>query len=371
MNQALTTILSRYDKNHISLKNRLAVAPMTRVTATPAGVPTATMRDYYERFAKGGFGLVFTEGLYTDKAFSQGYLNQPGIADDEQALAWADITSDAREHGALMFVQLMHAGALSQGNPFRDHTVAPSAVKPLGKQMTFYYGKGEYADPVAITEEQIAEAIDGFVQSAVRAVRVAGFSGIEIHGANGYLLDQFLSAHTNLRGDRWGGSVQGRVSLLAELLKAVKGAVGGEVPVGIRISQGKVNDFTSKWRGRDADAKVIFGALADAEADFIHVTEFEAWRPAFEGGADSLVALARRYAPDVTIIANGTLHSPERAAEILNHGADIVALGRGALANPDLPHVFEQGDALREFDSAILAPIADVKDSELAIQLVR
>jgi 2,4-dienoyl-CoA reductase-like NADH-dependent reductase (Old Yellow Enzyme family) len=97
--------------------------------------------------------------------------------------------------------------------------------------MTFYYGKGEYADPVAITEEQIAEAIDGFVQSAVRAVRVAGFSGIEIHGANGYLLDQFLSAHTNLRGDRWGGSVQGRVSLLTELLKAVKGAVGGEVPV--------------------------------------------------------------------------------------------------------------------------------------------
>jgi 2,4-dienoyl-CoA reductase-like NADH-dependent reductase (Old Yellow Enzyme family) len=132
MNQALTTILSRYDKNHISLKNRLAVAPMTRVTATPAGVPTATMRDYYERFAKGGFGLVFTEGLYTDKAFSQGYLNQPGIADDEQALAWADITSDAREHGALMFVQLMHAGALSQGNPFRDHTVGAVGSQAAG-----------------------------------------------------------------------------------------------------------------------------------------------------------------------------------------------------------------------------------------------
>jgi len=265
----------------------------------------------------------------------------------------------------------MHAGALSQFNPYRDHTAAPSAVKPAGKQMGFYHGEGDYADPVAMTEEQIAEAIDGFVQSALRAVRVAGFDGIEIHGANGYLLDQFLTTHTNVREDRWGGSTQGRVSLLVEVLKAVKAAIGNEVPVGIRISQGKVNDFTNKWPGREADAAVIFGALAQAGADFIHVTEFEAWQPAFDGGSDSLVALARRHAPDVTIIANGSLHSLERAAEILQHGADIVALGRGALANPDLPHLFEKGAALREFDGAILGPIADVKDSELAIELVR
>lgn len=370
MNQPLSTILSSYDKNRMFFKNRLAVAPMTRVTATATGVPTATMRDYYARFARGGFGLVITEGLYTDKAFSQGYRNQPGIADDEQALAWADITRDAREQGALMFAQLMHAGALSQGNPYRDHTVAPSAVKPLGKQMTFYHGEGEYPAPAAITEQQIAEAIDGFVQSALRAVRIAGFAGIEIHGANGYLLDQFLTTHTNLRDDRWGQHVQGRVRLLVDVLQAVKAAVGQEVPVGIRISQGKVNDFTHKWPGREADAEVIFGALADAGADFIHVTEFEAWQPAFDGGSDSLAALARRYAPGVTLIANGSLHDPERAAEVLNAGADIVALGRGALANPDLPHVLAQGKAPRAFDGAILGPIADVKDSELAIQLV-
>jgi len=371
MKQALSAILSRHDKNGVSVKNRLAVAPMTRVTATPAGVPTATMRDYYARFAEGGFGLVITEGLYTDKAFSQGYRNQPGITDDEQAQGWSAVTRDAHAHGTLVFAQLMHAGALSQFNPYRDHTAAPSAVKPAGKQMGFYHGEGDYADPVAMTEEQIAEAIDGFVQSALRAVRVAGFDGIEIHGANGYLLDQFLTTHTNQRDDRWGGSTQGRVSLLVEVLKAVKAAIGDEVPVGIRISQGKVNDFTNKWPGREADAAVIFGALAQAGADFIHVTEFEAWQPAFEGGSDSLVALARRHAPDVTIIANGSLHSLERAAEILQHGADIVALGRGALANPDLPHLFEKGAALREFDGAILGPIADVKDSELAIELVR
>lgn len=366
MHDSPTQILSNHDMKGRLLRNRLAVAPMTRVTATAAGMPTPAMRGYYTRFARGGFGLIITEGLYTDKAFSQGYRNQPGIADDIQAHGWKAITQEIQQQGALVFAQMMHAGALSQANPFREHTAAPSAVQPAGKQMTFYYGDGSYAMPVAMSELQIAEAIEGFVQSAVRAVRIGGFDGVEIHGANGYLLDQFLTAHTNLRTDRWGGDVTGRVRLLEEVMKAVKAALGDEVPVGIRISQGKVNDFTSKWPGREADAEVIFGALARAGADFIHVTEFEAWQPAFEGGSDSLIALARRYAPEVTIIANGSLHDIDRAAEALGLGADIVALGRGALANPDMPRVFEQRREPRAFDGAILGPIADIKDSELA-----
>ena len=358
-------ILSNHDKNGLQLRNRLAVAPMTRVSATEHGVPTQTMHDYYLRFAKGGFGLVVTEGIYTDKAFSQGYPFQPGLADDEQAQAWAGITRALHAHGAKMHAQLMHAGALSQGNRFRKHNLAPSAVRPKGKQMSFYYGEGDYPLPVAITEPEIAEVVQGFADSALRAVR-AGFDGIEIHGANGYLLDQFLTAETNQRTDRWGGDARGRVSLLVEVVKAVKAAVGDAVPVGIRISQGKVNDFTSKWPGREADAEVIFGALADAGVAFIHVTEFEAWKPAFEGGESSLVALARRFAPAVSIIANGGLHDVERSAQALALGADVVALGRGALANPDLPKVFEARREPRAFDSSILGPIANVKDVELA-----
>ena len=363
-----SAILSRHDMKGLAFRNRLAVAPMTRVTATAEGVPTAAMRDYYIRFARGGFGLVITEGLYTDKAYSQGYRNQPGIADDEQARAWAGITAEIHAGGALAFAQLMHAGALSQGNPFRSHTAGPSAVQPAGEQMGFYHGEGRYPTPVQMSEQDIAEAIDGFVQSALRAVRLGGFDGVEIHGANGYLLDQFLTAHTNLRDDAWGGDVQGRVRLLVEVLRAVKAALGAEVPVGIRISQGKVNDFKAKWPGGERDAAVIFGALAAAGADFIHVTEFEAWKPAFEGGSDTLIALARRHAPNVTIIANGSLHSIERSAEALELGADIVTLGRGALANPDMPKLFEKGIAPREFDGAILGPIANIKNSELAFQ---
>jgi 2,4-dienoyl-CoA reductase-like NADH-dependent reductase (Old Yellow Enzyme family) len=359
-------ILSAYDIKGATLRNRLAVAPMTRVSATEDGLATDAMRRYYARFAAGGFGLVITEGLYTDRAHAQGYRDQPGLADDAQARSWTEITRDAHAHGTRMFAQLMHAGALSQGNRFRAHNVAPSAVRPVGEQMRFYHGEGQYPEPVALDADGIREVLAGFVEAAVRAVRIGGFDGIEIHGANGYLLDQFLTAATNRRGDRWGGDVRGRVTLLAEVLAAVKSAVGGAVPVGIRISQGKVNDFTSKWPGGEADARVIFGTLAAAGADFIHVTEFEAWQPAFAGGGDTLVALARRHAPGVPLIANGGLHDEARAGEVLALGADLIALGRGALANPDMPRLLAQDEAQRPFDPAILGPIANVKDSELA-----
>ena len=128
--------------NGHTLKNRLCVAPMTRISATEDGRATETMARYYERFARGGFGAVITEGVYTDQAFAQGYLNQPGMTDDAQAKAWKPVVSGVKAHGAFAIAQLMHAGALSQGNRFRDAAVGPSAVRPKGEQMTFYRGEG-------------------------------------------------------------------------------------------------------------------------------------------------------------------------------------------------------------------------------------
>ena len=366
MRAQLTDILSSTDIKKVYFRNRLAVAPMTRISATEAGQASKAMLDYYARFAAGGFGLVITEGLYTDSAFSQGYPFQPGMASEVQAKGWIDITDAIHRNGAVVFAQVMHAGALSQSNRFRAHTVGPSAIQPTGKQMTAYYGEGKYPQPMEITEMEIAEVIQGFVDSAVRAVHVAGFDGIEIHGANGYLLDQFLSAESNQRKDKWGGDIHGRVSLTIEVLKAVKAALPKEIPVGVRISQGKVNDFTSKWAGGEADAAVVFSALAQAGADFIHVTEFEAWKPAFKNGNASLVELARKYAPHVALIANGGLHDNERATQVLAQGSDILALGRGALSNPDLPQMLEKQQALRPFDPSVLSPVANIKDSELS-----
>jgi len=267
-----------------------------------------------------------------------------------------------------MFAQLMHAGALSQSNPHRDGTVGPSAIQPKGQQMKFYNGVGDYPLPAEITDAQLDEAVQGFTQSAARAVGIAGFDGVEIHGANGYLLDQFLTSYSNSRSDRWGGSIQNRVALLVEVVKAVKATVAGRAPVGIRISQGKVNDFVHKWEGGERDAEVIFGSLADAGVDFFHVTEFEAWKPAFVGGTDSLARLAKKFAPTLPLIVNGSLHDIGRAEQVLDEGADIIAMGRGALANPSLPAQVRAAESLREFDPSILGPLANIKDSEIALR---
>jgi len=368
MTDTNSLILSPYERNGIAVRNRVAVAPMTRISATENGHPTHTMFDYYRRFAEGGFGLVTSEGIYTDKAFSQGYRFQPGLADDGQAQGWTAFLHDMRARGSRVVAQLMHAGALSQGNFYRTGTVAPSPIRPKGTQMEFYFGNGPYPEPSQITAQQIDDVVEGFVSAAQRAVNIAGFDAVEIHGANGYLLDQFLTAGSNRRTDRWGGDTKARVELLADVVKEVKLGISNAVPVGIRISQGKVNDFTAKWPGARADAEVIFGTLAEAGADFIHVTEYEAWQPAFEGTTDSLVALARRHAPDVTIIANGSLHTAERIANALQDGADIVTTGRGALANPDLPKLLKDQREPRTFDGSILQPIANIKHAELSMQ---
>ncbi len=353
--------------NGHTVKNRLSVAPMTRITATRDGKATEIMTRYYARFARGGFGAVTTEGIYTDQAFSQGYLHQPGMTDEAQANAWKPVVDGIKAEGAFAIAQMMHAGAISQSNRFRDTTVGPSAIQPKGEQMSFYHGKGRYAVPAAMTDTEIADAVSGFAQSAGRAIDVAGFDAIEIHGANGYLLDQFLTDDTNTRADRWGGATANRVRLILDTFKAVRAKVGAKVPVGVRISQGKVNDHHHKWADAERDAEIIFGGLADAGADFIHVTEFEAWKPAFASQGPSLMHLAKRYAPKAAILANGSLHHVAQAVAALDDGADIVTIGRGALANPDFPRRLSEHRVLRDFDPTILGPIANVKETELAM----
>jgi 2,4-dienoyl-CoA reductase-like NADH-dependent reductase (Old Yellow Enzyme family) len=367
MTTSTTSLFSPIAFNRLLCKNRLAVAPMTRVTATEAGQATEMMARYYERFARGGFGLVISEGTYPDQAFAQAYHNQPGISDEAQANAWKPVVKAIKAHGALVIAQLMHAGAISQGNRFMSRTAGPSAIQPKGKQLAFYYGKDAFTVPLEMTEKQIADAITGFGDSAARAVGVAGFDGIEIHGANGYLLDQFLTDYTNQRSDHWGGNIERRIRLMLAVFRAVREKVGAAVPVGIRISQGKVNDSRHRWQGRERDAEVIFGNLADAGVDYIHVTDSEAWKPAFSNSNHSLVYFARKYAAKVVLIANGNLHVAERALAALDDGADIISVGRAALANPDLPLSLATNAPLKVFDPAILGPIANIKDSELAI----
>lgn len=346
----------------LTLGNRLAVAPMTRISATDDGCATEQMARYYGAFANGGFGLIISEGIYTDKAYSQGYWNQPGLADDIQRDAWIKVIDEIHRGGARVVAQLMHAGSLSQGNPYRDETVGPSAVRPKGQQMTFYRGKGDYPLPRAMAHEEITEAVRGFADAAVRA-KHAGFDGVEIHAANGYLLDQFLSEESNLRNDCYGGNVERRLRFIVEVTQAIRMAVGSALTVGLRISQSKVNDFSYKWRNGEEEAALIFRTLGTLPIDYIHITEFEAWQSAF-GAGKSLAALARQYA-GIPVIANGSLQDPTRASDLIASGqADVVSLGRGALTHSDWPVRVQRGAPLDEFDRAILMPIADLENED-------
>ncbi|ANH67854.1 NADH:flavin oxidoreductase [Mitsuaria sp. 7] len=346
----------------MQIANRWAVAPMTRVSALADGRATPRMAEYYADFAAGGFGLVITEGIYTDRSFAQGYLHQPGLADASQGNAWRLVVERVHAAGGRIVAQLMHAGAISQGNAHRAIAKGPSAIQPSGAQMSFYRGEGPYRMPEAMSAEDIAEAVSGFACAAVRA-REAGFDGVEIHGANGYLLDQFLTEHTNRREDDYGGALVARLKLGVETIQAVRHAVGADFAVGYRVSQGKVNDFTHKWRGGEADAATVFRTLSAAPIDYLHTTEFEAWQPAF-GDGPSLAALARRHGA-VPVIANGSLQDPPRAVDMMDRGeADVIALGRGALTHADWPRRVREGFPLEDFNRALLAPIADLANAD-------
>jgi 2,4-dienoyl-CoA reductase-like NADH-dependent reductase (Old Yellow Enzyme family) len=325
------------------------------------------MQPYYEAFGQGGFGAIITEGVYTDQQFSQGYQYQPGITSNEQAASWAVLIKGVQATGAKVILQLMHAGALSQFNkytpaPHMGPTRGPSGVPPLGEQMSLYRGSGPYLTPQAMTLGDIEAAKLGFVTAAKRA-QDAGADGVEIHGANGYLLDQFLTAYSNRRDDAYGGTVENRIRLTCEITEAVRAAVGPDFTVGVRISQSKVNDYEYKWAGGESDAAIIFRALETHGASYIHTTELSAAAPAFETGK-SLASLAKTYST-LPVIANGGLGDVNRARDMLAQAqCDFVAIGKQALATPDWPTKLRDNSHPEAFDSAIFSPLADLSSAQ-------
>lgn len=350
---------------HLTLANGVALAPMTRVSANADGTVSDRSARYYERFACGGFGLVITEGIYPDSMYSQGYLHQPGLATDGQADSWQPVVESVHAAGAPIVAQLMHAGSQSQGNQYSPITAGPSAVAPKGQQLAMYRGSGPFTVPQAMGRGEVAQVREGFVAAARRAV-AAGFDGVEIHGANGYLLDQFLTDYLNLREDEYGGSLVNRVRLLAQVCADVVDAVGSDAVVGVRISQGKVSDANHRWGGGEDDAEMIFNAVGDSGVHYVHTTEYDALAAATTDGTASLAALAKRHGT-VPVIANGQLGDPDIARSALRSGAaDVVALGKPALADRNWANTIRQGETpCTELHPDQFGPLADIKDFEL------
>ncbi|MGE0255892.1 MAG: NADH:flavin oxidoreductase [Alphaproteobacteria bacterium] len=339
----------------LTTRNRAVVAPMTRTSATQDGRATAQMADYYRAYAEGGWGLIITEGTYIDRRWSQGYHNQPGIAVDAQRDAWRPVVAAVHAAGAPIMMQLFHAGAVNQGNFWSQGSVAPSSVRPKGEQAARYGGRGPFQEPREITRQEMADVVEAFASAARRAVE-AGFDGVEVHGANGYLLDQFLTTYTNRRDDEYGGTVENRVRFHLEVMRAVRAAVPGKV-VGVRISQTKTNDLDYVWPGGADDAKAIFGALGATGIDYIHVSAHLGVAPVF-GANHSLAGLAKRHG-GITVIANGKLQDAAFAEQALASGeGDFAAIAKGALADQAWPAKVARDEAPVPFDPAMVTPLA-------------
>ncbi|MFB6285361.1 MAG: NADH:flavin oxidoreductase [Candidatus Bipolaricaulia bacterium] len=343
-----------FELKRLSLRNRIVMAPMTRTSAGDYGVPTEAMAEYYARRARGGTGLVLTEGTYTDDAFSKGYFNEPGIVTEAQITGWQNVVERVHDEGAQIALQLFHAGRLSDPDVLGTTPRAPSAIPSEGQHQQT---GTPMATPQAMTRAEIDQATEGFAQAASNA-REAGFDAVEIHGAHGYLLDQFLWEEANQRTDAYGGSLANRLRLPTEVTRAVRQAVGDDFAVLYRFSMWKLDDFEHVFPGGIDELREIVTTLRDAGVDMFHVSTYDALAPAL--GTDRTLASLTRGIAGLPVIAVGKLQDPDRAAGLIRaDDADLIALGKGQIANPDWALQIQHGRAaeLQDFDPAMLATL--------------
>ena len=309
----------------------MVMAPLTRSRSTAAHVPTPIMATYYGERASAG--LIITEGT-APSPNGVGYPRIPGIYNVEQIKAWSVVAHAVHVNGGKIFMQLMHTGRISHPeNMAHDATVlAPSAVRPESTKM-YVDGKGDLdiPQPQEMSVDDIAHAIQEYVQAAKNAIE-AGFDGVEIHSANGYLLDQFINPHANRRTDHYGGSIKNRSRLALEVTKAVIEAIGPN-RVGIRLSpNGGMNDA-----GPFDNQKETFEHIADhlekLGLGYVHLVNHESMgAPALPG---DIRAYFRKTFSGALVLSGG--YNAQTAEDALNKGlGDLVAFGRPFLANPDL-----------------------------------
>jgi N-ethylmaleimide reductase len=308
----------------LEVPNRIIMSPMTRSRMLPNGVPSEMAVEYYAQRASAG--LIITEGT-APSAGGLGYARTPAIENTEQIAAWKKITAGVSAKDGRMFMQLMHVGRI--GSPHNRYTdqplVAPSAVKAAGQIWTDAAGTQDFPEPKALSTSEIAGVIEEYAQATRNAI-AAGFKGVELHAASGYLPMQFLSSNTNLRTDAYGGNATRRIRFVLEVLEAMILAAGSASRVGIKIAPGMpFNDI------KDADPKETYTTLVKAIASkglaYLHVLQtvlpgtFELLRPLYAG----------------TFAVCGGFTKDSGNAALKSGLADFVVYGKPFIANPDLP----------------------------------
>jgi N-ethylmaleimide reductase len=319
---------------NITLKNRIVMSPMTRSRAI-GNIPNDLMALYYGQ--RSGAGLIITEGT-SPSPNGLGYARIPGIFSQAQIDGWKKITQTVHDKGSKIFVQLMHTGRIAHelNLPEGAQLMAPSAVKAAGQMWTDAAQMQDHPEPQAMGPEEVEQAKNEFIQAAKNAVE-AGFDGIELHGANGYLLEQFLSPVSNIRTDNYGGSIENRCRFVIEVAQGAADAIGAD-KVGIRLSPYGVASDMPHYPEIDATYKYLAEQLNKLNIAYIHVVDHSAL-----GAPHVPLAIKqaiREIFKNTLILAGG--HTRESAETELHSGlCDLVAFGRPFINNPDLVERFE------------------------------
>lgn len=340
----MTSLFDPIDLGGLRLKNRVFMAPLTRNRAYPDGTPGPLAETYYRQ--RSSAGLIVTEATQIS-AMGKGYINTPGIYLPEHVAGWRKIVNGVHAVGGHIFLQLWHVGRISHTSllPGGAQPLAPSAVRAQARTVTAD-GFVEVSEPSAMTPGEIAGTIDDYSKAASHA-KAAGFDGIEIHAANGYLIDQFLQSRSNLRTDEYGGSIPNRIRFLKEVAQVVL-EVWDANRVGVRLSpRSTFNDMGVE--NPDATFAAVIDELAKFGLGYLHMVEASPGDEPVPPGHRTLFDPLRQSWPGL-YIANGGYDGPGGEQAIAEGHADAVAFGRAFLANPDLPERLQNHFPLNEPD---------------------
>ena len=335
-----STIFSPFQVKDFVFRNRLGVAPMTRMSAAADSVPRQDVFDFLVRRAEKGAGLVFTEAIVTDFESSQGYPGQARMLTQHQIDVWTPVVEKIHQHGAVSIMQMFHCGRMAwpEVNP-ACRSIAPSAVTP--RQDNPLTG-APYPVPEAMSQFDIDHVINGFVETARGAV-AAGFQGVEIHGAHGYLINQFLSIYSNKRNDAYGGSVENRFRFAREIIQAVRKVMPDDMLLTFRISNWGIADMDVSLFESKEEWQQMISLLSQEPVDIISVSTYNFADKMFGSGKN--MAQLTREVTSLPLMICGKIYDKE-SAELALRDADIALCGKSFLFNPDLVEDMRAGKKL-------------------------
>lgn len=369
MSKSATPLFQPFESKNLTLDNRVVMAPMTR-TFSPGNVPNDLNVEYYRKRAAGGVGLIITEGTCVGHKAANGYPNVPFIHGDDALAGWKKVVEAVHAEGGKIMPQLWHVGSVRRPGMEPDPEVpghGPSGLVMPGKKRCH-----------EMTENDIADVIQAFAKAAADS-KAIGFDGVEIHGAHGYLIDQFFWGGLNERTDRYGGDHVGRTQFAVEIVKAIRAEVGKDFPIILRWSQWKQQDYAVKLVANPLEMEQFLAPLGDAGVDIFHCSTRRFWEPEFDGSDLNLAGWTKKLTgkPTITVGSVGldTAFTEEGQKEFkeakpailgnlierMERGEfDLVAVGRALIANPDWAKKVQadEHDAIAAYTKDMLKELA-------------